>query len=71
MCNILVARARAYNADFREAMKYQKHALEVYTAKYGPEDKRTKDCNSFLMTLTQKAVELQKWVRCPVCALIC
>lgn len=33
MCNILVARALAGNADFREAMKYQKHAFEVYSEK--------------------------------------
>jgi len=63
MCNILVARALAGNADFREAMKYQKHAFEVYSEKYGEEDKRTKDCQAFLSRLTQKAVELQKWLQ--------
>ncbi|XP_063675005.1 clustered mitochondria protein homolog [Bolinopsis microptera] len=63
MCNILVARALAGNADFREAMKYQKHAFEVYSEKYGEDDKRTKDCQAFLSKLTQKAVELQKWLQ--------
>ena len=33
MCNILVARAMAANAEFRDAMKYQRHALEVYSDK--------------------------------------
>ena len=43
-------------------MSPQKHALEVYSEKYGEEDKRTKDCQAFLSKLTQKAVELQKWL---------
>ena len=30
---------------------------------YGEEDKRTKDCQAFLSKLTQKAVELQKWLQ--------
>ena len=35
----------------------------MYCEKYGEEDKRTKECSTFLQTLTGKAVELQKWLQ--------